>query len=303
MKRGARTRKQAHEIAVMRKAGEIVAENLQICRDMAKEGVRTRDIHDEVHRNILEKGAFSSFLGYDNPASGPWFDGVICASVNQEVVHGVPGRRRLQSGDIFSADCAVYLVGNFDEQNEWVPAPAEVMEDLRGRLPGARATMNYIDSLGKYRTYHADAAMTVGVGTVSAEADRLMKVTEECLQVAIEMVKPGTRLSHLSRAIQKHAESNDFNVVRQFVGHGIGQSMHESPQVPNFVGKRPPLRDITLREGDALAIEPMLNVGTYDCDYLADGWTVVTRDGKLSAHFEHSVAATAKGPWVITGAG
>ena len=299
MSRGRRTRKEPHELAVMREAGKVVAGCLAICREMAQEGVRTRDIHDEVYRHILDHGTFSSFFGYDNPNGGPSFDGVICASVNEEVVHGVPGRRKLRSGDIFSADCAVYMVGKFDDGRRWVPIEGEPLAELRRLQPGAHDTMDAIDRMG-YSTYHADAAMTVGVGEVSSDAERLMKVTEECLDISISMLEPGTKLSAVSGAIQKHAEGAGYNVVRQFVGHGIGRSMHEAPQVPNFVGRRAPLRDVTLREGDVLAIEPMLNCGVHECEYLDDGWTVVTRDRKLSAHFEHSAAIKPGGGEVLT---
>jgi methionyl aminopeptidase len=142
--------------------------------------------------------------------------------------------------------------------------------------------------------------MTVGVGAIPADVERLLETTSECLELGIEAMKPGARLSSVSRAIQEHAESRGYGVVRQFVGHGIGRSMHEQPQVPNFVPPRAPLRDVTLREGDALALEPMLNAGTHECEYLADGWTVVTRDRKLSAHFEHTVALHPEGRRVLT---
>jgi methionyl aminopeptidase len=183
----------------------------------------------------------------------------VCISINEEVVHGIPGPRRIEEGDLVSIDFGV-----------------------------------------KLENYYADAAVTVPVGSVTEEARRLAEVTEEALRRAIVKMVPGNRLSDIGRAVQQHAETNNFAVVRQFVGHGIGRKMHEDPKVPNFVEERGRGTDLVLREGLVLAVEPMVNAGTFEVKVLKNGWTVVTRDGRLSAHSEHTVAVTKDGPRVLT---
>jgi methionyl aminopeptidase len=181
---------------------------------------------------------------------------VLCTSVNEEVVHGIPSDRVLREGDILSLDFGAI-----------------------------------------YEDYYGDAAITLAIGRISAEAERLMRVAEEALYLAIERARPGNRLQDISAAVQGHVESHGFSVVRDFVGHGIGQQLHEKPQIPNF-GEAG--RGVRLKPGMTLAIEPMINAGGYEVMVLADGWTAVTKDRSLSAHFEHSVAVTENGPYILS---
>lgn len=242
--------KSDRELVLMREAGRIVAETLALVEKAVAPGVTTKEINDLAESYILKKGAYPSFKGYRGfPAS-------ICASVNEEVVHGIPGLRRLEEGDIISIDVGAIFEG-----------------------------------------YHGDAAITVPVGKVRPEVERLLRVTREALWLGIEKARAGGRLSDISHAIQTHAEKNGYSVVREFVGHGIGRTMHEEPQVPNY-GR--PGRGPRLVPGMTLAIEPMVNQGRPEVRVLANGWTVVTQDGSYSAHFEHTVAITADGPKVLT---
>ncbi len=235
---------------MMRDAGKIVAEVLAEMESAVKEGVTTAMLDKIAEKIIRKNGAEPAFLGYHNfPAS-------ICTSVNNEVVHGIPGLRRLEEGDIISIDVGTRLKG-----------------------------------------YYGDAAATFPVGRVSSKAQALLDVTKMSLQKAIEAMESGRRLSDLSHAVQTCVESNHFSVVRNYVGHGIGEEMHEEPQVPNFgLPGRGPL----LQQGIVLAIEPMVNVGSWEVKVLKDQWTVVTADGSLSAHFEHTVALGENGPEVLT---
>jgi methionyl aminopeptidase len=242
--------KSDRELALMREAGRIVAETLARLEKMVQPGITTKELDQAAENYILKRGAYPSFKGYRGfPAS-------ICASVNQEVVHGLPGLRKLAEGDIISIDIGAEFQG-----------------------------------------YHGDAAITVPVGRVTPEVERLLRVTREALWLGIEQARAGRRLSDISHAIQSHVERNGFSVVREFVGHGIGRTMHEEPQVPNY-GR--PGRGPRLVPGMTLAIEPMVNLGGPEVTVLADGWTVVTRDGSYSAHFEHTVAVTKEGPQVLT---
>jgi methionyl aminopeptidase len=235
---------------MMRDAGKIVAEVLAEMETAVKEGVTTAMLDKIAEKIIRKNGAEPAFLGYHNfPAS-------ICTSVNDEVVHGIPGLRRLEEGDIISIDVGTRLKG-----------------------------------------YYGDAAATFPVGKISPKAQALLDVTKMSLQKAIETMESGRRLSDLSHAVQAYVESNHFSVVRNYVGHGIGEEMHEEPQVPNF-GQ--PGRGPLLQQGMVLAIEPMVNVGSWEVKVLQDQWTVVTADGSLSAHFEHSVALGENGPEVLT---
>lgn len=244
------------EIKLMRRANRIVAETLAALRDMMRPGLTTADLEAEAERRLQKSGAVSSFKGY--PGTKCPYPSVLCASVNNEVVHGIPSRDRvLDEGDIVSLDFGAIWEG-----------------------------------------LHGDAAITVGVGKISPKAERLMRVTEESLLKAIEKVVCGSRLDEIGRAVQGHVETNGFSVVRQFVGHGIGRRMHEDPQIPNFVEKSAPRP--RLKEGMVLAIEPMVNEGQWAVRVLEDGWTAVTEDGSLSAHFEHSVAVFENGPVVLS---
>jgi methionyl aminopeptidase len=244
-------RRNAEELAKMRKAGRVVAEIHEATRAAIKPGVSTMEI-DRVAREVLDKrGAGSNFLNYHG------FPAVICTSPNSMIVHGIPNDAVvLEEGDIISVDCGAIIEG-----------------------------------------YHGDAAYTAGVGEVSAEATRLMEVTERSLFAGIDQLRAGNRLHEVGRAVQQVAEAAGFSVVREYVGHAIGTAMHEEPQVPNYWPGSP---GPTLKTGMVFAIEPMVNVGTPATLQLEDGWSVVTADGKLSAHFEHTIAITEDGPEVFT---
>ncbi|MBI3769366.1 MAG: type I methionyl aminopeptidase [Deltaproteobacteria bacterium] len=247
--------KAPEEIEIMRAANVIVAEVLAALRAAVRPGVTTRDLDRIAEELTRKKGAIPAFKGYS--VAGRVYPASLCASINDEVVHGIPSESRpLREGDIIGLDYGVV-----------------------------------------YRGYYGDSAVTVPVGTVSAEAEALMRATREALEAGIEAARPGRRLGDVSSAIQTHAESRHFSVVRDFVGHGIGKRLHEDPQVPNF-GQAD--RGIRLREGMVLAIEPMLNVGGPEVELKEDGWTAVTSDGSLSAHFEHSVAIVEGGPYVLS---
>jgi len=235
----------------MREAGRIVALTLAALRETVRPGVSTAELNAVADEMARKHGAIPSFLGYNGfPAS-------LCASINDEIVHGIPSPRRLlHEGDIVSLDFGAI-----------------------------------------YKGLQGDAAITVPVGEVSAEAQRLIAVTEASLYEGIKQAVAGNRLSDISAAVQRYAEGHGFSVVRQYVGHGIGRAMHEEPQVPNF---GPPGRGPVLKPGMVLALEPMVNVGGYATRVLDDQWTVVTADGSLSAHFEHTVAITANGPEILT---
>ncbi|MDD2360379.1 MAG: type I methionyl aminopeptidase [Syntrophaceticus schinkii] len=244
------TLKSAQEIAFMRQAGRIVAETLQELGKRISPGVTTGELNKFAEDFIKEAGGVPAFLNYQGfPAS-------ICASVNNEVVHGIPGLRILENGDIISID-----VGAF------------------------------------YHGYCGDSACTFPVGEISAEAERLLAVTKKSLEMGIEKAVSGNRIGDIGAAIQTFVEDNGFSVVRAFVGHGIGQEMHEAPQVPNF-GR--PGYGPRLEPGMTLAIEPMVNAGTYDVAIMPNKWTVVTKDGSLSAHFEHSILVTGGQPEILT---
>jgi len=226
----------------MRQAGRIVAQILGILVEAIKPGITTKKLDEIAEEEVKKYGAIPSFKGYRGfPAS-------ICTSVNEEVVHGIPGERVLKEGDIISLDFGAI-----------------------------------------YKGFHGDAAVTVGVGKISSEAERLIKTTQEALEAGIAAAREGAHLSDISAAIQFCAESNGFSPVREYVGHGIGREMHEAPQIPNF---GPPGRGPVLKRGMTLALEPMLNAGDWHTKVLSDRWTVVTADGSLSAHFEHTIAIT-----------
>jgi methionyl aminopeptidase len=244
-------RRNADELAKMRRAGRVVAEIHQATRAVIRPGISTADI-DRVARDVLDRrGAGSNFLGYHG------FPAVVCTSPNSMIVHGIPSPTViLDEGDIISVDCGAIIEG-----------------------------------------YHGDAAYTMGVGEVSAEAARLMEVTERSLMAGIDQLRPGNRLHEVGRAVQEVAEAAGFSVVREYVGHAIGTAMHEEPQVPNYWPGSP---GPTLKSGMVFAVEPMINAGTAATVQLDDGWSVVTADGRLSAHFEHTIAVTDDGPEVFT---
>jgi methionyl aminopeptidase len=245
--------KTAREISLLREAGRIAAEALAWAGRNAVPGRTTGEIDAGVEAFIRSRGASPEFKGYHGfPAS-------ICASINDEVVHGIPGDRTLREGDIISIDV------------------------------GAR-----------YRDFVGDTAWTFPVGRVSAAARRLLRATEESLEAAIRAARVGGRLSEISRAVQRVAESYGYSLVRDYAGHGVGRQMHEEPQVPNFVDAQLLRHDVVLEEGLVIAIEPMLCAGTGQTKVASDRWTVLTVDGGLAAHFEHSIAFTADGVDVLT---
>ena len=246
------TIKNRAEIAMMRRAGEVVAAAIAATREVVRPGLTTADL-DEVAAKVIEgRGAKPSFLGYRG------FPKTICTSVNDEIVHGIPGGRVLREGDLLKLDVGAVVDG-----------------------------------------FHGDSAVTIPVGEATPEASKLIETTERALWAGLAEARVGRRLGDIAAAVQTIAEGAGFSVVREYVGHGIGRSMHEEPPVPNYgtAGK-----GYKLTEGLVVAIEPMVNAGGYETRLLPDGWTVVTRDGSLSAHFEHTVAVTADGPWVLTDA-
>jgi methionyl aminopeptidase len=246
--------KSAREIEIMRRANVIVAEVLYELRQRVAPGITTLELDAIAEELTLKKKAIPAFKGYN--VAGRVYPRCLCASVNEEIVHGIPSDRALREGDIIGLDYGVI-----------------------------------------YEGYYGDSAVTVGVGRVSEEAQRLMEVTEQALYKGIEQLYDGKRLGDLGHAVQQWAESAGYSVVRAFVGHGIGRKLHEEPPVPNY-GE--PDRGIRLREGMVLAIEPMVNVGSYEVEIKEDGWTAVTKDGSLAAHFEHSVAITKDGPIILS---
>ena len=242
--------KTAAEIAILRDAGKILAEIIEDLKRSLKEGVTTREVDQTAEKLIRQKAVVPAFKGYRG------FPGCVCVSVNDEVVHGIPGDRVLRAGDIVSLDVGII-----------------------------------------HKDYYSDTAVTVGVGTIREPLKRLLEVTRQSLDKGIEQARVGNHVSDISHAVQAFVEANHFSVVRDFVGHGIGKSLHEDPEVPNF---GPPHTGAIIKEGMVFAIEPMVNMGAWQTRILDDGWTVVTQDGAPSAHFEHTVAVTAKGPEILT---
>lgn len=240
----------AAEIAKMREAAQLVATVLAALEAAAAPGVSTADLDAMAEKMVRDAGAVPAFKGYRG------YPATLCASVNEQVVHGIPSKRPLGDGDIVSLDIGVKLHG-----------------------------------------FYGDSAVTVAVGSVDERTVQLLAVTRESLEKAIEQVRVGGRLSDIGHAVQSYVEAHGFSVVREFVGHGIGEELHEDPQVPNY-GQ--PGRGPKLAEGMVIAIEPMVAMGRPDVRVLADGWTAVTRDGSLAAHFEHTVAVTGDGPLVLT---
>lgn len=251
------TIKSQAEIDKMKKAGEILYETLLLLKKNAVPGVTTQELDRIAEEYITKKNAIPSFKGYNPGVPGmPPFPGSICASINDEVVHGIPGLKQVKDGDIISIDVGVYLNG-----------------------------------------YHADAARTFAIGNISEEARRLIDETRQSFYEGLKQMVIGKHIRDISEAIQIHAESKGLSVVRDFVGHGIGKEMHELPEIPNFVTRR---RGPRLDNGMTIAVEPMINAGGYEVKVLDNNWTVVTRDGSLSAHYENTVAITENGPMILT---
>jgi len=238
----------------MRRANVIVAEVLQELKARVAPDVTTLELDAIAEELTLKKKAVPAFKGYS--VGGRVYPRCLCASINEEIVHGIPSSRPLREGDIIGLDYGVIYDG-----------------------------------------FYGDSAITVGIGKVSEEAQRLMDVTEQSLYRGIQELQEGKRLGDLGSAVQRFAESAGFSVVRAFVGHGLGKKLHEEPPVPNY-GE--PDRGLRLKEGMVLAIEPMVNAGSYEVEIKEDGWTAVTKDGSLAAHFEHSVAITKNGPYILS---
>jgi methionyl aminopeptidase len=242
--------KTAHEIDQLRLSSQIVAKVLSELSRQIAPGITTKELNDMAEESARDQGALPAFKGYRGfPAS-------LCASINDQIVHGIPDGKKLKEGDIISLDFGTKLNG-----------------------------------------FYGDAAVTLPVGKIGKRTEELLLVTEESLYKGIEQALVGNRLSDISQAIQAHVEKHGFSVVRDFVGHGIGKALHEEPQIPNF---GVPIPNPRLQEGMVFAIEPMVNEGSYEMRILSDGWTAVTADGKLSAHFEHTIAITGNGPVILT---
>lgn len=247
------TIKSAADIEKMDLAGRIVEETLNLLSRSAEIGMTTEELDEIAVSYIKSRGAEASFLNYNGyPKS-------ICTSVNEQVVHGIPGKYRLRDGDVLSLDVGAYIGG-----------------------------------------FHGDAARTVLIGNVPADVQRLVAVTKECFFEGIRFAKVGFRISDIARAVQAHAEANGYGVVRELVGHGIGRNMHEDPEVPNFWDDTRFGRGARLEAGMTIAIEPMINQGTFRVYQLKDGWTIVTADGKPSAHYENTVLITEGEPRLLT---
>ena len=242
--------KSPQEIEILRESNRIVAQVLASLKEAIRPGVSTKELDRLAEKLTRQKGAIPAFKGYNG------YPATLCVSVNEEIIHGIPGPRRLREGDLVSLDMGV-----------------------------------------RYRGYYGDAAITLPLGRVSQRAKRLLQVTKGALKRAIEIAVPGNRLSDISHAIQSYAEGKGFSVVREFVGHGIGKKLHEDPQITNY---GPPHQGPFLKVGMVLALEPMVNMGSWRAKLLPDGWTAVTADGSLSAHFEHTIAITDDGPLILS---
>lgn len=244
------TLKSSHEIDLMRRSGKITAAARALAGEMVKPGVTTQEINDAVERFIRQQGAVPSFLHYNGyPAS-------VCISVNDEIIHGIPGKRVLREGDIVSVDVGAYIGG-----------------------------------------FHGDCAATFPCGRISPEAQRLIDVTRQSFFEGIRLAREGQRLQDISAAVQTYVEQNGFSVVREYVGHGVGAKMHESPEIPNY-GR--PGHGPRLLRGMTLAVEPMVNAGSAAITQLSDGWTVKTADGKWAAHYENTILITDGAPEILT---
>jgi methionyl aminopeptidase len=251
-------RKSPAELEKMRRAGMLVYAILQRLKSMVKEGVSTLDLEHAAEKMMKDAGAKPAFKGYYSPAAGTKFPYVLCTSVNSVVVHGMPA-----AGTVLK--------------------PGDIIS---------------IDTGVQLDGFFGDSALTVPVGEIGDEVKRLLEVTEQSLELAIDKVRAGNRLFDVSGTIERYVTENGFWIIREFVGHGIGSAMHEDPQVPNYIDRRS--ENPRLKEGMVLAIEPMVSVGRSETKVLADRWTAVTKDGSYAAHFEHCVAVTSNGPWVLS---
>jgi len=248
--------KSKREIDIMLEAGKVVAGAHELLSKMMKPGITTIELDMAAEEYIRKKGGIPSFKGHKPGWGAEDYPASVCVSINDEVIHGIPGKRSLSDGDVVSIDVGVYLEG-----------------------------------------FHGDAARTWGVGQISDQAKRLIDVTKESFYQGMKYAVIGNRISDISRAVQSYVEANGYNVVREYVGHGIGRNMHEQPSIPNYFSGD---RGARLQEGMTLAIEPMVNQGGAEIKVLADKWTVVTADKSLSAHYENTIAITGQGPMILT---
>lgn len=245
--------KSPRELALMREAGKINARALAAALEVVRPGVTTAEVNRAAAEVLKKSGSVPAFVGV--PGAYP-YPAETTISINDELVHGIPGDRRLEDGDIVSIDCGTVHDG-----------------------------------------FVADSALTVGVGEIAEEAHKLLRITREALFEGIKKMIPGNSTGDVSEAIQAHVEGNGFHVVREYTGHGVGRSMHEEPQVPNYGRKG---RGVSLKPGMTIALEPMVMSGSFETRILSDQWTVASKDGRLTAHFEHSIAVTENGPWILT---
>ncbi|MBM3755524.1 MAG: type I methionyl aminopeptidase [Acidobacteria bacterium] len=251
-------RKSPAELQKMRRSGLLVYQVLKNLGEMATEGVTTMDLENAAIKMIADAGARPAFKGYFSAASGTRYPYALCTSVNDQIVHGMPSTR----------------------------------------IQLKKGDVISIDTGVQLEGYYGDSAITVGIGEINNSLRKLLQVTQDSLEMAIDKVREGNRLFDICSTVQKHVESNGFSIVREFVGHGIGTNLHEGPQVPNYVDRNN--ENPRLKEGMVLAIEPMVNFGKAASKVLSDKWTAVSQDGSISAHFEHCVAVTKDGPWVLT---
>jgi methionyl aminopeptidase len=251
-------RKTAAELGKMRRSGLLVWQILETLKGMVVEGACTMDLEIAAAKMMAEAGARPAFKGYYVPAAGETYRFVLCTSVNSEIVHGIPSTKRVLK----------------------------------------RGDIVSIDTGVKLDGYYGDSAITVPVGEVSERTNKLLQVTQDSLELAIQRIRSGNRLFDVCGAVEQYVRSNGFSIVREYVGHGIGTQLHEEPQVPNYVDRKN--ENPRLKEGMVLAVEPMVNAGGPEAVVLKDKWTAVTKDGSNSAHFEHCVAVTGNGPWVLT---
>ena len=251
--------KSRREIDMMRRTGKVLNELISRMKVAAVPGITTGELDEIARKTMEEYGATSPIKNYPTYKAGEGFPGYTCISINEEVVHGIPGPRVLKEGDVVKIDSAITLNG-----------------------------------------YCADTAVTLPIGTISPRAQKLLDVTRETLKLALENIKPDKKWSDVARLMQWNVERHGFSVVREFVGHGVGRTMHEDPKVPNFVTAEQLRGDFKLKVGTTIAVEPMVVMGRRDVEMLSDGWTIVTKDGSLAAHFEHTIAVTLDGAEILT---
>jgi methionyl aminopeptidase len=273
--------KSQDEIEIMRQGGKILASILLAVAKEVKPGVSTKYLDELAERLIYEKGALPGFKGFDG------YPATLCTSVNEEIVHALPSGRQLKEGDILGLDLGVL----------WPPSLAGLESSL-ARTPESCATCAMAAGCRKQKSMFTDAALTVAVGKVSSEAKKIIEVARGALDLAVSKIKPGKKLSEVSSAVEKYVKQQGFLVIRDLVGHGIGYKLHEAPEIPNFAGHH--FKDVVLKEGMTLAIEPMISAGSHKIKKTKDKHGYATQDNSLAAHFEHTVVVTKKGCEILT---